>query len=56
MQRSTTIMVPCVDEKSVAADGKVAGDIAEGPTLHYTGVLPSKYGCKLPMSQALSQP
>jgi len=51
MQRSTTILVPCLDKNSDYEEGKVAGYTVEGPTLHYTSVYPSKHGCKLSLSQ-----
>jgi len=52
MQRSTTVMVPCIDSKStVHREGDMAGVMVEGPALHYTSVYPSKHGCKLSLSQ-----
>jgi hypothetical protein len=52
MQRSTTIMVPCVeDDNKEVEEGKVTGSVTEGPILHYNIVLPSRHGCPVPVSQ-----
>jgi len=49
-QRSTTILVPCLEKAGTGAE-KPVGFSIENPTLHYTMVLPSRHGCALPMSQ-----
>lgn len=58
LHRSTTIMVPCVDDNHPGKGpqpflhkDKAAGYVVEAPSLHYTIVFPSKKGCKLPTSQ-----